>query len=61
MFEPFKPPARFLYRVGLGFSDDQVSFLIKEKAIYIVKGGRINVAGLAASNLDYVCDAIAGL
>ena len=44
-----------------GLSDDQVNFLIKEKAIYIVKGGRINVAGLAASNLDYVCDAIAGL
>jgi aromatic-amino-acid transaminase len=42
-----------------GLGDAQVEFLRGEKAIYIVKGGRINVAGLTSANLDYVCDAIA--
>ncbi|HHX98339.1 MAG TPA: aromatic amino acid aminotransferase, partial [Lentisphaerae bacterium] len=37
----------------------QVDFLREEKAIYMVKGGRINVAGLMAESLDYVCDSIA--
>ena len=30
-----------------------------ERSIYIVGGGRINVAGLTTGNIDYVCDAIA--
>jgi aspartate/tyrosine/aromatic aminotransferase len=42
-----------------GLSDDAVARLRAEKAIYIVKGGRINVAGLTSANLDYVCDSIA--
>ena len=42
-----------------GLSDAQVDFLREEKAIYMVKGGRINVAGLMAESLDYVCDSIA--
>jgi len=42
-----------------GLSDAQVSFLREEKGIYVVKGGRINVAGLTPTCMDYVCDAIA--
>lgn len=42
-----------------GLSDEAVAWLKENKAIYIVKGGRINVAGLTAANIDYVCDSIA--
>ena len=42
-----------------GLTKDQVEFLKKEKAIYIVGSGRINIAGLTPKNIDAVCDAIA--
>jgi aspartate aminotransferase/aromatic-amino-acid transaminase len=42
-----------------GLGAVQVDFLREQKAIYMVKGGRINVAGLMAESLDYVCDSIA--
>ncbi len=42
-----------------GLSDAQVDFLREQKAIYMVKGGRINVAGLLPEAVDYVCDSIA--
>ena len=42
-----------------GLSDAQVEFLRAQKGIYMVKGGRINVAGLLPESLDYVCDSIA--
>jgi aspartate aminotransferase/aromatic-amino-acid transaminase len=42
-----------------GLSDEAVAWLKENKAIYIVKGGRINVAGLTSANIDYVCDSIA--
>ncbi|MFT5122121.1 MAG: aspartate/tyrosine/aromatic aminotransferase [Candidatus Omnitrophota bacterium] len=42
-------------------SDEQVKRLRDENSIYIVGGGRINVAGLLPSNIDYICDAIAGV
>ncbi|NCA81931.1 MAG: aspartate/tyrosine/aromatic aminotransferase [Opitutae bacterium] len=42
-----------------GLGDAQVDFLRAQKAIYMVKGGRINVAGLMAESLEYVCDSIA--
>ena len=42
-----------------GLSDVQVDFLREQKAIYMVKGGRINVAGLLPEALDHVCDSIA--
>jgi aspartate aminotransferase/aromatic-amino-acid transaminase len=41
-----------------GLTKEQVHFLRKEKAIYIVDSGRINVAGLTPENMDGVCDAI---
>lgn len=42
-----------------GLSDAQVDFLREQKAIYMVKGGRINVAGLLPEAVDHVCDSIA--
>lgn len=42
-----------------GLNDDVVKWLRDNKAIYVVGGGRINLAGLTSSNIDYVCDAIA--
>ena len=42
-----------------GLSDTIVKWLRDNKSIYVVGGGRINVAGLTSSNIDYVCDAIA--
>lgn len=42
-----------------GLSDEVVKWLRDQKAIYVVGGGRINLAGLTSKNIDYVCDAIA--
>jgi len=42
-----------------GLSDSIVEWLRENKAIYVVGGGRINLAGLTSSNINYVCDAIA--
>lgn len=42
-----------------GLSDAVVDWLRANRSIYIVKGGRINVAGLTPRNIDYVCDAVA--
>ena len=42
-----------------GLEDARVDYLREKKAIYMVKGGRINVAGLMPENIDYVCDSIA--
>ena len=41
-----------------GLSDAQVAFLREKKGIYMVGGGRINVAGVMASDLDYLCDSM---
>ena len=42
-----------------GLNDETISWLRENRGLYIVGGGRINVAGLTSSNIDYVCDAIA--
>ncbi|HHB76884.1 MAG TPA: aspartate/tyrosine/aromatic aminotransferase [Desulfobulbus sp.] len=42
-----------------GLSDDVVNRLRTEKSIYMVGGGRINLAGLTTENIDYVCTSIA--
>lgn len=42
-----------------GWSDDVVSSLRKNNNIYVVGGGRINLAGLTTSNIEYVCKAVA--
>jgi aspartate/tyrosine/aromatic aminotransferase len=42
-----------------GWSDDVVSSLRKNNNIYVVGGGRINLAGLTTENIEYVCKAVA--
>ncbi|MDK9708136.1 MAG: aspartate/tyrosine/aromatic aminotransferase [Desulforhopalus sp.] len=42
-----------------GLSDEVVQWLRANKSIYVVAGGRINLAGLTEANIGYVCDAIA--
>ena len=42
-----------------GLSDEVVQWLRAEKAVYMVGGGRINLAGLTTDNMDYVCRSIA--
>ena len=44
-----------------GLSDVQVATLREKNSIYIVKGGRINVAGITPANIDYLCDAVAAV
>jgi aspartate/tyrosine/aromatic aminotransferase len=41
-----------------GLSDAQVEFLRESRSIYIVGGGRINVAGITSKNLEYLCSSI---
>jgi aspartate aminotransferase len=41
-----------------GLTKDQVEALKRDHAIYIVGSGRINVAGMTASNMDTLCRAI---
>lgn len=43
----------------LGLTPEQVLLLRKEQAIYMPSSGRINVAGLAPSQIEYVAEAIA--
>jgi aromatic-amino-acid transaminase len=42
-----------------GLNDDQVKVLKEKYGIYIVGGGRINVAGMTKANMDPLCSAIA--
>lgn len=42
-----------------GWSDEVVGRLRKESHIYVVAGGRINLAGLTTANIEYVCAAVA--
>ena len=44
-----------------GLRADQVARLKSKYSIYILGSGRINVAGINASNLDRLCDAIASV
>ena len=41
-----------------GLNEEQVATLRERHAIYIVKSGRLNVAGITPANLDRLCDAI---
>ena len=42
-----------------GLSPEQVDRLRAEHAIYIVRSGRINVAGITSQNVEPLCRAIA--
>ena len=43
----------------LGLSEEQTRRLREEHSVYMLGSSRINVAGINASNLDYVADAVA--
>ena len=42
-----------------GLTPEQVDTLREQHSIYIVRDGRINIAGITSANVDYLCDAIA--
>jgi aspartate/tyrosine/aromatic aminotransferase len=44
-----------------GLTPEQVERLRDEFAIYVVRSGRINVAGMTESNMDQLCEAIAAV
>ena len=44
-----------------GLSPEQVDRLRDEYSIYIVRSGRINVAGMTEANMAQLCDAIASV
>ena len=44
-----------------GLNPEQVKRLRDEYSIYIVNSGRINVAGITETNIDYLCTAIAAV
>ncbi|MBQ1782951.1 MAG: aspartate/tyrosine/aromatic aminotransferase [Gammaproteobacteria bacterium] len=44
-----------------GLTKAQVELLLNEHAVYIVGSGRISVAGMTKSNMDYLCTAIAAV
>ena len=41
-----------------GLTEAQVAFLKEKKAVYVVGGGRINVAGISPKNIGYLCASI---
>ncbi|KAK9964151.1 hypothetical protein ABG768_005349 [Culter alburnus] len=41
-----------------GLNPKQVEFMIKEKHIYLMASGRINMCGLTSKNIDYVAESI---
>lgn len=41
-----------------GLKPNQVERLTKEFSIYLTKDGRISVAGIASSNVDYLANAM---
>lgn len=40
------------------FTAKQVEYMIKEKHIYLMASGRINMCGLTSKNIDYVAESI---
>nr|XP_020457455.1 aspartate aminotransferase, cytoplasmic [Monopterus albus] len=41
-----------------GLNPKQVEYLVKEKHIYLMSSGRINMCGLTTKNIDYVAESI---
>lgn len=41
-----------------GLNPKQVEYMIKEKHIYLMASGRINMCGLTSKNIDYVAESI---
>jgi len=45
----------------LGLSAEQTRRLREEYSVYMLDSSRINVAGVNASNIDYLAEAVAGV
>ncbi|CDQ93139.1 unnamed protein product [Oncorhynchus mykiss] len=41
-----------------GLNPKQVEYMIKERSIYLMASGRINMCGLTTKNIDYVAESI---
>lgn len=41
-----------------GLNPKQVEYLIKEKHVYLMASGRINMCGLTTKNIDYIAQSI---
>jgi len=41
-----------------GLNSNQCAWLIKERSIYLMSNGRINMCGLTTGNIDYIAEAI---
>lgn len=46
------------FNVLFCFTAKQVEYMIKEKHIYLMASGRINMCGLTSKNIDYVAESI---
>ncbi|WP_399682547.1 aromatic amino acid transaminase [Xenophilus sp.] len=44
-----------------GLSPEQVDRLLKERAVYLVRSGRMCIAGLSTKNVEYVAEAMAAV
>ena len=44
-----------------GLTENEVAELKEKFSIYIVKSGRINVAGITSTNVEYIAKAISGV
>ena len=45
----------------LGVTPDQAETLIRKYSIYLVKSGRINIAGINRTNINYLANSLAEL
>jgi len=41
-----------------GLTPQQCQYLVSEHHVYLLSSGRINIAGLTTSNIDFVADAL---
>ena len=41
-----------------GLNPDMCAYLINEKHIYLLKNGRISIAGVTPKNIDYLAESI---
>ena len=51
-----------LYLIGMfsftGLNPDMCAYLVNEKHIYLLKNGRISIAGVTPKNIDYLAESI---
>lgn len=49
---------KFTHSVAICATAKQVEYMIKEKHVYLMASGRINMCGLTSKNIDYVAQSI---